>query len=108
MDYHGTLHIYSQSMWHDDAWIAGTSEALAALRDALTAAIESGGGACKSFTGDGEGFSAIVVRVDDGAVPMLRAPYTDDVASDGDAGGTHPSEILGRDRYRELVASDPQ
>ena len=106
MDYHGTLHIYSPALWHDDAWIAGTPDALEALRDAINVALASGDGACKSFAADGEGFAAIVLRVDEAVAVTLRVPYTDDVAKDAGEYGRHPSEIIiGSGRYRDLGIS---
>jgi len=77
------LHIYGQSMWHDQASIVGTVAGLEALRDAINAAIERGTGKATASVSDGEGYFIEVVRA---AGPTLMAPlpYTDPMAR-GDA-----------------------
>ena len=59
------LHIYGQTDWHAKSYIIGDLTALKALRKAIDAAIESGGGKCESFTNDGEGYDTVVIKVED-------------------------------------------
>jgi len=75
-----TLHVYAQGSFHESAYIAGTPEALKALRDAIDLALAKGRGICTSFVNDGEGFDAVVVRVDSETAFKLAVPYGDDYA----------------------------
>lgn len=56
------LHIVPQFMWHSPAYIAGNVKGLTALRDALTAAIESGKAEASVFANDGEGYGVEITR----------------------------------------------
>ena len=92
------LHIYAQSFQHQDAWIVGTRDSLMALRDALNRALESQTlEKLESFTGDGEGYSVLVLQVDGVTAAELRYPYVDYEGSFGKA----PFEIVGSEAYRK-------
>lgn len=88
MNYEGTLHIYGQAAWHDEAYVCGTREGLEQLRRAIDVALQrskkSGRGAseCGSFTSDGEGFKINVVVANEDQAGRLKSPYTDDIARD--------------------------
>lgn len=56
------LHVYGQYREHSGATIIGTREGLAALRDAVDAALTSGTGNAAVFATDGEGYGLIVER----------------------------------------------
>lgn len=59
-----TLHIYAQSCWHDEAWIAGNREGLTRLRDAIDKALLDGkGNSDHVFTTDGEGYRVIAMKL---------------------------------------------
>lgn len=81
------LHIYGQFMWHDDANIVGDREAITALRDALSAALDDRWGVSMArdvFVNDGEGYTVTVNVVDDEPMQKMAGPYTDEMArSDG-------------------------
>lgn len=75
------LHIYSQSEWHREAYIVGTTAALQQLRAAIDKALTEGGGTATSYVNDGEGFDTAVVRVDnDAEFAKLAVPYTNEIA----------------------------
>lgn len=76
----GTLHIYAQEIWHDAAYIAGTTDALKLLRDAIDAAIATGTGRTRCFVCDDEGYTIEVVAATDEQLDKMPVPYTDDVA----------------------------
>lgn len=83
------LHIYSQEIWHDSAYIVGSKDALIALRDALIALREAIDLALKenismvsSFTNDGEGFYAFVNLLDEKTLTKLAVPYIDEIAKE--------------------------
>lgn len=59
----GTLQIYPQHSWHSEAEIIGCPVGLAALRDALTTAIEAGKAECLVWPSDGEGYHLKVRRM---------------------------------------------
>lgn len=60
----GWMHIYPQGQWHMPAEIRGTTEALTALRDALTKAIEGDGTSeATAYAMDGEGYAVQIRRV---------------------------------------------
>lgn len=71
------LHIYPQPRQHGQAFIRGNAEALTALRDALTAAIESGQGEAGVFAHDGEGYAVTCQRVNIGGL-LGPLPYTEE------------------------------
>ena len=71
------LHIYAQPFQHEDAVIRGNVEALTALRDALTVAIETGQAEADAFCHDGEGFGVLCQRVNLNAL-MGPLPYTEE------------------------------
>lgn len=76
------LHIYGQSHWHDDATIAGTREALTALRNAIDTALRGGAAACQSFVNDGEGYNIMIRTLSDKDARRMALPYTDEIASE--------------------------
>lgn len=60
----GWMHVYGQVSGHDPVEIRGTTEALVALRDALTKAIEGDGvSEAVAVTSDGEGYTVQVRRI---------------------------------------------
>lgn len=60
----GWMHVYGQVSGHDPVEIRGTTEALIALRDALTRAIEGDGvSEAVATASDGEGYAVQVRRV---------------------------------------------
>lgn len=75
-----TLHIYGQTIWHDEAYIAGTPEALSLLRDAIDEALRTGSGKAECFVCDGEGYRVDVVATDDENMDKMAVPYTDQIA----------------------------
>lgn len=78
------LHIYAQDAWHDEAYIAGTREALKLLRDAIDSAIEKGTGSAECFVCDGEGYRIEVVVATKEQIGNMVVPYTSECAK-GDA-----------------------
>lgn len=77
-----TLHVYAQEIWHDEAYIAGTREALEALRTAIDQALAAGQGHMQSFANDGEGYTVHVVQMTEDQADKMKVPYTDEVATD--------------------------
>ena len=90
-----SLHIYAQSMWHDEAFIVGGAKAITALRDALTHALEHGRSDVTLCASDGEGYSVIVVLANEDDIDELKMPYTDHTINFGD--GDHPYSLIMRD-----------
>jgi len=91
-EYHGKLHIYSQSHPHDDAVIVGDRTALVALRDAIGRALETTESSMNTFTNDGEGYSIFVrVREDDNYYNRVSLPYN---AEPGVYGSPDPEAYL--------------
>jgi hypothetical protein len=78
------LHLYAQDGPHDPAAIVGTRAALTTLRDAITAALDTGQPApANTMTDDGEGYSAVVVPVEEDKANGLPLPYGDWHFKDG-------------------------
>lgn len=73
------LNIYAQPTYHEDAWIVGNLAGLAALRDAINAAIAmpgAGQSIAQVFATDGEGYRVIVQNVvDDDQLDSLAQPF---------------------------------
>lgn len=90
----GTLHIYAQDIWHFPAGIAGSREALTALRDALDEALRDGWSCLDAFTNDGEGYSTYIAVADEATEPKLRLPYTDECAWDHREDAVDPEDII--------------
>lgn len=91
----GLLHIYGQQWWHNDAHLVGTREALADLRDALTAALESGEPErVEVFANDGEGYGAWAILVDEEQMGRMAVPYEDEVARERSETATWPGSLL--------------
>ena len=83
------LHVYPQGAWHDDVLIAGNRQALEALRDVVTRALEQGPDAFETvFAADGEGYRVVVRRmgepVEDPEWQSMRLPYTEEYARGGE------------------------
>ncbi len=95
----GTLAVYSQAFWHDPVMIVGDGPALAALRDAITGALERGYGESASFMTDGEGYSVYIALASDSELGALRAPYTDEVAQDHT--GKEVAKLVAAKMHRE-------
>jgi hypothetical protein len=100
--YQGLLHVYGPQFWHDNVYIVGNEDALGALRDALTAVIDSGRGACLSFASDGEGFAAVVLKADQEQIDKLAMPYSDEVAREAGR-GEWPDSLITADEYTALI-----
>lgn len=77
------LHIYGQYIWHDDVQIVGNTDAIVALRDALTESLEKGEAQVNDvFAGDGEGYGVTVRVTDSEEWPRFMTPYAADYAQD--------------------------
>lgn len=87
------LHLYQQSHWHDEAYIAGTRESLQKLRDAIDSALATGSAKADCFTNDGEGYSVIIRTVDQTDAESLAVPYTDEVARESSLSARWPWDI---------------
>lgn len=72
------LHIYAQYLWHSEAQILGTREALTGLRDAIDKAIadKNGEATASAIAGDGEGYEIEIRRVPRSVVQNSKVPYT--------------------------------
>ena len=76
-----TLHIYAQTIWHDEAYIAGTREALDDLVRAIGLALENNESSeHRQFASDGEGYRVHVVLATEEQAMAMPVPYTDDCA----------------------------
>jgi len=93
-----TLHIYAQSVWHDNAEIIGTVDGLTRLRDAINEALASGVGVANVMASDGEGYYAAVKMVAESDFRGLASQYTDEVANGG--GGDWPTA-----KFPEMVTA---
>lgn len=99
-NYHGTLHVHGQSGPHDTVYIAGTRDALIALRDALSRAIAEGQATVNSFVNDGEGFAVEIRRPQD--MGGYGRPYSNEVYVDHSDDVTWPwSEDTARSRIKK-------
>jgi len=100
------LHLYAQPQQHDAAWIVGDLTALTALRDAINRVIDGKqASGAKSFTEDGEGYTAIVLRVEDPEVwEEMALPYTD-VEGIPHAADVFPFHVIDVDLYRRIMRS---
>lgn len=56
------LHVYGQYLWHGEAVIRGTREALVLVRKAIDDALEGGEGYADLLATDGEGYQLVVVK----------------------------------------------
>ena len=72
------LHIYEQPQPHFEALIIGERFALALLRDAINSALahKIGFGATNVFVNDGEGYTVMIVLVDNQSAETLPVPYS--------------------------------
>ncbi len=80
-----TLHIYTQSCEHDDAFIVGTRLELMKLRDSIDAALgnkaqgKSSDSLTAHFTADGEGYDLTVKVVPESVKNKLALPYAESI-----------------------------
>lgn len=80
-----TMHVYGQSIWHDDVNIVGNREALERLQEAISRALDGDTGTTGLFFAkDGEGYE-VAVTLQDGECHSKEwedyvAPYTDEAA----------------------------
>lgn len=84
------LHLYPQDQWHGDAYIVANTKGLEVLRSAIDHAIKTGRGEAEAFVSDGEGYDALVVKVDD---LKLAVPYDSKDASEKTEGAVWPWDI---------------
>lgn len=77
------LHVYGQSIWHDEVRIIGTLTALTALRDAIDAAVSSGEDqvSASMFVRDGEGYSVRISARSAESIGSEQLPYSDPIAA---------------------------
>jgi hypothetical protein len=61
----GLAHLIPQRRPHAPAFLVGDRGALTRIRDAITAALETGEGSCSVFASDGEGYGVHVLCVTD-------------------------------------------
>ncbi len=76
------LHLYGQTMWHDDAIISGSREVLVKLRAAIDAALVDGTSELTAFAADGEGYTLSVVAMSGADALRQSVPYTYEHAAD--------------------------
>ncbi|MHB8564638.1 MAG: hypothetical protein ACYDDA_11985 [Acidiferrobacteraceae bacterium] len=99
------IHLYAQSLWHDDAHIVGTAAGLRALRDALNTILENQGHSgyaetmVKTFTNDGESYSLAIHCVVPEVMACMAAPYTDRVAGVSHGLRLSPYDLKGGPRF---------
>lgn len=96
----GSVHVYAQSRWHDEAFIVGDVTALTRLRDALNAALEAGRGSALVMAADGEGYRLHVVRHETARMDRMRLPYSEfsRVVLGHDPKGRYPSSLVSHHR----------
>jgi hypothetical protein len=80
-------------MWHDEAGIVGTRDALVLLRAAIDDALTSGMSTFETFAADGEGYDLSVVCVEAEKLDGVQLPYTDPIVR-GRASSKHWTELL--------------
>jgi hypothetical protein len=103
------LHIYAQPYNHSDAWIVGDTEALIALRDALNKLIDpplfgdkDTLAGVKSFCNDGEGYTTLILKVEDDIVwDQLTLPYNE--VKDQRQYEKNPYSIVGHEDYKRVM-----
>ena len=74
------LHLYAQFTYHGPAEILGTPMGLAALRDAITLALDTGKGEAEVMCNDGEGYGITVRRTNTTGMGYAAMPYLADFA----------------------------
>lgn len=94
------LHIYAANLWHGDAYIVGTKDALENLQTVIKAALKGKVGECQAFVNDGEGFDAIVMMVDEKTADTLACPYTDETARD--ESGIQPWRLMMKKNRKQI------
>jgi hypothetical protein len=93
----GTLHLYAQEQWHDEAYIVGDYAALKQLRDALDMALETGRCSMLVFAADGEGYRLHVVQHETARMDRLRLPYAKTIYGP-EPKGRYPSSLVSHHR----------
>jgi hypothetical protein len=84
--------------------VVGTLESLQALRDAIDKALVTGqASSMTAYVNDGEGYVLVVLPQTKEEVDALQTPYTEDFAHPSEPSGKHPSQVVGSDKYRELM-----
>jgi hypothetical protein len=73
------MHVYGQTMWHDEVHIVADTKSLLALKKAIEDALETGSGAALTFCGDGEGYNILIAKKEDG-YDNLATTYTEEIA----------------------------
>ena len=73
------MQVYGQTYWHQSAKIYGDLIALAALRDAISKAIEAGKAEIIAFSSDGEGYELSIHLASDLEFSQLPNHYTQEV-----------------------------
>ena len=100
---YGTLHIFGQQVWHDDAYIIGDRRGLELLRDLIDRALRDGvarNEGCDFFQEDGEGFPLNIAVATEDELRGLSSAYHDcELFPDYD--GTSQDEIVAA-KLREL------
>lgn len=105
------LHVYPQWSWHTEASICGNRPAIAQLRDALTAALDSPDGVSMSaeqFATDGEGYSVLVYVLPEPEMHRMTPFYEDEIAAYPEKGSfwPHMLAVQPRDPRRTPPTSD--
>jgi hypothetical protein len=78
-DDYRALQIYAQPFWHSEAYIMGNREALLALKDAISQAINGYPQKVEAFVEfDGEGYDVWVCECTDDELRTLQSHYTDE------------------------------
>jgi hypothetical protein len=100
------LHVYAQPQQHEEAWIVGDLKALTALRDALSRVIDGKqASGAKSFCEDGEGYTAVVLCVEDPKIwEKMALPYTD-IEGIPHEEDVFPFHIIDIELYRQILRS---
>lgn len=98
------LHVYAQPGFHEEAYLVGNREALAALRDAIDRALHNERAALGAFTTDGEGYTVIVIADSGDAIKigLMSVPYTNDYAKEGRDRPVWPQDLLKPDERLAL------
>lgn len=109
---YGTVHVYAQRQWHDEAFIVGDVLALTELRDALDVALASGRGSALVFAADGEGYRLHVVRHETARMDRMRLPYSESILGP-EPKGRYPSSLVphlegGEDDEEEVILGDDE
>lgn len=104
------LHLYSPSSYHADGFIIGNRDGLEQLRDAIDQALLEDTSIKQVYVADGEGFNFFVQCIDEPwqneKWQKLQLPYRDwEEYGPGIEDEKHPYELIGEEKYRQLVRS---